>query len=183
LLFLPEDSVTPTAFSFDIPYTLVFAEGKKQAPALSDIYRQAIANIPVLNLVPPLDGVSFGVQAFLDWAENIENGTFDAVPTEDIDIWRHYGEYLCIIASNVCCPHFLNRAKELCPDVKELAAIDAILKKMEADIYTFMSLEGGFGMEKHKLKDRESMRPVCDMIRKFASYYNDLMAIFNLDEA
>ncbi|MCE5259644.1 MAG: AraC family transcriptional regulator [Chloroflexi bacterium] len=179
LLFLPEESITPTAFSFDIPLTLVFVEGKKLAPALPDIYRQAIANIPVHNVASPRDGVSFGVQAFLDWAENIENGTFDDVPTEDIDIWRHYGEYLCIIASNVCCPHFLNRAKELCPDVKELAAIDAIIKKMDADIYTFMGLEGGFGMEKHKLKDHELMRPVCAMIRKFASYYNDLLAIFS----
>jgi hypothetical protein len=182
LHFLSEDSVTPTALPSGVPYTLVFVEEKKQAPTLPDTYRQAIANIPILNIMPPRDGVSFGVQAFHDWAENIENGAFDAIPTDDVDIWRYHGEYLCIIASNVCCPHFLNRAKQICPDIKELAAIDVIMKKMRIDIHTFMGLEGGFGMEKHKLKDRESMRPVCKMIRKFASYYKDFLAIFNLGD-
>lgn len=178
LLFLPDDTATPTAFSLDIAYALVFVEEKTQAPALPDVYRQAIANIPALNVAPPRDGVSFGVQAFLDWAENIENGRFDDVPTDEIDIWRHYGEYLCIIASNVCCPFFLNRAKELCPDVKELAAIDVVMQKMDADIHAFMGLAGGFDMNKPTLKDREAMRPACEMIRQFAAHYNEFLAIF-----
>jgi hypothetical protein len=178
LLHLPESSITPTAFPLDIPYTLVFVEDHKRVPALPDVYRQAIANIPLLNLVSPRDGISFGVQAFIDWAESIENGKFDDIPNDDIDIWRHYGEYLCIIASNVCCPHFLNKAKKLCPDMRELTAISAVMAKMDAHIHEFMNLEGGFDMEKHKLKDRELMRPVCEMIRKYATYYNELLAAF-----
>lgn len=178
LLHLPESSVTPTAFPFDIPYTLVFAEDKKKAPTLPEVYRQAIANIPLHNLASPRDGVSFGVHAFLDWAENIENGAFDDIPNDDLDTWPLYGEYLCIIASNVCCPHFLNRAKELCPDMGELTAINAVMEKMKVHIDEFMGLEGGFEMEERKLKDRELLRPVCKMIRKYAAYYNELLAAF-----
>ncbi|WP_058304169.1 helix-turn-helix domain-containing protein [Gorillibacterium timonense] len=178
LLYLPDTSTTPTPFPLDIPYTLVFSEEKKKAPTLPEVYRQAIANIPSLNLASPRNGVSFGAHAFLDWAEALENGKFDDIPVEDLDCWPHYGAYLCIIASNVSCPHFLNRAKELCPDIKELPAINAVMEKMCAHMDEFCRLEGGFGMEEYKLKDRELMQPVCEMIRKYAGFYNELLAAF-----
>jgi AraC-like DNA-binding protein len=178
LLCLPDTSATPKSFPLDTPYTLVFAEEKKKAPTLPEVYHQAIANIPLLNLASPRDGVSFGAHAFLDWAENIENGTYDDIPDDDLDIWRDYGEYLCIIATNVFCPNFLNRAKELCPDIKELSAINAVMEKMRAHMNEFMGLEGGFGMDVRKLKDSELMRPVREMIHKYAGFYNELLAAF-----
>ena len=180
LLHLPDTSAVPIPFPrLDIPYTLVFSEEKKKTPPLPEVYRQSIANIPLLNLAPPRDGVSFGAHAFLDWAEALENGKFDDIPVEDLDCWPHYGAYLCIIASNVSCPHFLNRAKELCPDIKELPTINTIMEKMHTQMSEFCSLEGGFGMEERKLKDRELLRPVCKMIRKYATYYNELLAAFS----
>jgi AraC-like DNA-binding protein len=178
LLYLPDTSTTPIPFPLDIPYTLVFSEEKKKAPTLPEVYRQAIANIPLLNLASPRDGVSFGAHAFLDWADALENGKFDDIPVEDLDLWPHYSAYLCIIASNISCPHFLNRAKELCPDIKELPAINAVMEKMRAHMDEFRGLEGGFGMEEYKLKDRELMRPVREMIRKYAGFYNELLAAF-----
>ena len=178
LLYLPDTSTTPTPFPLDIPYTLVFSEEKKKAPDLPEVYRRAIANIPLLNLAPPRDGISFGAHAFLDWADALENGKFDDIPVEDLDNWPHYGAYLCIIATNVSRPDFLNRVKELCPDIKELTAINAVIEKMRVHMKEFCSLEGGFGMEEYKLKNRELMRPVCDMIRKYAGYYNELLAAF-----
>jgi len=179
LLFLGDKSATPIPFSFDIPYTLVFSEEKQQAPMLEEVYRQAIANIPHLNLVSPKNGVSFGTHAFLDWADGLENGKFDDVPVEELDNWSHYGAYLCIIASNASNPHFLNRAKELCPEIKELPVISEIIEKMQSHLNEFYSLEGGFGIEEYKLKDRELMKPICAMIRKYASFYNELLAIFS----
>jgi len=178
LLFLPDSSATPIPFSLDIPYTLVFSEEKKKAPTLTDVYRQVIANIPLFNLASPRNGISFGAHAFLDWADALENGKFNDIPVEDLDNWPHYGTYLCIIATNVSHPHFLNRANELCPDIKELSAISAIFEKMRSHINEFMGLEGGFGMEERKLKDRELMRPVCEMIHKYAGFYNELVAAF-----
>ena len=137
-----------------------------------------VTNIPLFNLSSPRDGISFGAHAFLDWADAFENGKFDNIPVEDLDNWPHYSAYLCIIATNVSHPHFLNRAKELCPDIKELSVISAIFEKMRSQINEFMGLEGGFGMEEWKLKDRELMRPVCEMIRKYAGFYNELVAAF-----
>ena len=182
LLFLPDTSATPIPFTLDIPYTLVFSEEKKKAPTLPEVYRQVIANIPLLNLASPRNGASFGVHAFLDWAEALENGKFNSIPVEDLDIWPHYGAYLCMIATNVHHPHFLNKAKELCPNIKELSAIETVIEKMRTHINEFMSIEGGFGMDAYKLKDRDLMRPVCDMIRKYASYYNELLSVFNCDD-
>lgn len=179
LLCLSDTSAIPRSFPLDTPYTLLFAEEKKKAPTLPEVYRQAIANISLLNLASPRDGVSFGAHAFLDWAENIENGAYDDILDDELDIWRDYGEYLCIIATNVFCPNFLNRAKELCPDIKELPAINAIMEKMHAHIDEFIGLEGGFGMDVRKLKDLELMRPVCKMIRRYATYYNELLATFS----
>ena len=178
LLYLPDTSTTPRPFPLNIPYTLVFSEEKKKALALPEVYRQAIANIPLLNLASPQDGVSFGVHAFLDWADALENGKFDDIPVEDLDNWPHYGAYLCIIAINVSCPHFLNRAKELCPDVKELQAIKAVMDKMRVHMSEFCGIEGGIGMEEYKLKDRELMRPVHELICKYAGFYNELLAVF-----
>jgi hypothetical protein len=178
LLCLPDNSSTPKPFPLDTPYTLVFSEEKTKAPPLPEVYRQAIANIPSFNLASPRDGVSFGVHAFLDWAEALESGRFDDIPVADLDIWRDYGAYLCIIATNVFHPHFLNRAKELCPDIEELPAISAVFEKMRSHINEFMGLEGGFGMEEYKLKDRNLLRPICEMIRKYAGFYNELLAVF-----
>jgi len=78
----------------------------------------------------------------------------------------------------VNCPHFLNRAKELCPDIKELPVINAVMDKMHANMSEFRSIEGGFGMEEYKLKDRELMWPVREMIRKYAGFYNELLAAY-----
>ena len=178
LLYLPDSSTTPTSFKLEVPYTLVFSEEKKKAPTLPEVYRQVITNIPLLNLASPRDGVSFGTHAFLDWADALENGKFDDTPVEDLDNWPHYGAYLCIIATNVYHPHYLNRAKELCSEMKELPAINAVMEKMRAHINEFMGIEGGFGIEEYKLKDREIMRPVCEMIRKYAGFYNELLAVF-----
>ena len=178
LLYLTDTSAIPTSFALDIPYTLVFIEEKMKAPTLPEVYRQVIANIPLFNLALPRNGISFGAHAFLDWADALENGAFDDVPVEDLDNWPHYGAYLCIIATNVFHPHFLSRAKELCPDINELLAISAIMDKMRTHIDDFMRLEGGFSIDEYKLKDRELMRPVCEMIRKYAGFYNELLAVF-----
>jgi hypothetical protein len=178
LLYLPDSSATPAPFKSEVPCTLVFSEEKKNAPTLPEAYRQVIANIPTLNLASPRDGVSFGAHAFLDWADALENGKYDDTPVEDLDNWPHYGAYLCIVATNAYHPHYLNRAKELCPEIKELPAINAAIDKMRANIEEFMSLEGGFGIEEYKLQDRDLMRPVCEMIRKYAGFYNELLAVF-----
>ena len=179
LLFLPDASAIPIPFTLDIPYTLVFSEEKKKAPALPEVYRQVIRNVLLFNLISPRNGISFGVHAFLDWADALENGKFDGVPVEDLDNWPHYGAYLCIIATNSYHPHYLDKAKELCPDIKELPIIEAVIKKMRLYINEFIGLEGGFGMEEYKLKDRELMRPICEMIRKYAGFYNELLSAFN----
>jgi len=179
LLCLSDTSATPKSFPLDTPYTLVFVEEKRDAPALPDVYRQAIANISLLNLASPRDGVSFGAHAFLDWAENLENGVYDDIPDDELDIWRDYGEYLCMIATNVFCPIFLNRVRQLCPDIKELPVIDRVMAKMHTHMNEFMGLEGGFDMDVRKLKDRELMRPVCEMIRMYAGFYNELLAAFS----
>jgi len=178
MFFLTDISDTPIPFRLDIPYTLVFSEDKIITPTLPEVYRKVISNIPVFNLLSPRDGVSFGVHAFLDWADGLENGKFDDIPDDELDNWPHYGAYLCIIATNVFHPHYLDKAKELCPDMKELPAITAIIEKMRSHIEEFMGLEGGFGIEEWKLKDRELMRPICEMIRCYAGFYNELMAIF-----
>ena len=178
LLFLPDTSDAPIPFALDIPYTLVFSEDKKKAPTLPEVYRQVIANVPLFNLASPRDGVSFGAHAFLDWADALENGKFDDIPVEDLDNWPHYGAYLCIIATNAYHPHYLDRATALCPDIKELPAIGAVMEKMRAHIDEFTALEGGFGIEEYKWKDRDLMRPVCEMIRKYAGFYNELLAAF-----
>jgi hypothetical protein len=150
----------------------VFVGERKKAPPLPEVYRQAIANIPSLNSASPRDGVSFGAQAFLNWADNIENGAYDHIPDAELDGWRLYGEYWCITATNVLCPHVLNRAKELCPDIRELPAVNAVMEKMRAHMNEFS------GLDARKLKDRGLMRPVCEMIRKYAGFYNELSAAF-----
>ena len=97
---------------------------------------------------------------------------------DELDNWPHYGAYLCIIATNVFHPHYLDKAKEICPDIKELPAITAVMEKMRSNIDEFMGLENGFGIEEWKFKDRKLMKPVCEMIRKYAEFYNELLTIF-----
>jgi hypothetical protein len=52
------------------------------------------------------------------------------------------------------------------------------MDKMRVNMTEFRSIGGGFGMVEKNMRDRKLMQPVCEMIRKYAGFYNELLAAF-----
>ena len=153
----------------DASFSLVFPGEKKQAPRLQDVYRKAIRRVPRLNAMPPRGGVSFGSQAFRDWASDLEAGKFDDLPTDRLDYWPHYGGYLVLYYTNVFGQHFTQRALEACPDLAPVSEIRCIVEEM-AKTCDFAAAGGGFDMKAERLKDRKHMEPICRLIRQAAAF-------------
>jgi hypothetical protein len=166
---MAQDPLTPRPFTLDSSYGLVFAGGKKQAPPLADVYREAIMNVPRLDAMPERDGVAFGTKAFERWASDLEEGKLDALPTGTLDFWQHYGGYLAVLYTNMYGQHFTRRAIEACPDWTALSEIPPIVKEMSM-VCAFPPVGGGFDMEPRRLKDRKYMEPICKVIRRCADY-------------
>lgn len=69
---------------------------------------------------------SFGKQAFIDWADSFQNGTFDNIDNEKINVWNIHGVYLMISGTNGCSRGFLKKALELNPDLSFISTLDQI---------------------------------------------------------
>src|SRR5262249_45499797 len=85
LYYLICDRAEPSSYPNEF-HELIFVGDKKAQPALADAYRQAIMNIPSLIAMPATAEYSFGKQAFEDWADSFQNGLFDDVPSEKINV-------------------------------------------------------------------------------------------------
>jgi len=101
----------------------IFIGEKRREIPLAQIYREAILRLPELLTTKTSEYV-FGARAFRAWADDIENGRFDAMPREAFDGWAMYANYACNLATNSGgCQGFLQKAMELNPDMAFLAEV------------------------------------------------------------
>lgn len=179
----------------------VFIGEKKEQKELKQIYRDAILNLPAL-LTTKTDNYCFGADAFRAWANDIENGKYEKMKSEEFDGWTMYTNYVCNLATNSGgCRSFLNKAKELNPDftflddVKKQYRITGLLwnAQHEADdgfAAEYMkqhgnlpdnleALGGGFNITLEALQDKTRREKIVSTIRKFADCMDEVARILN----
>ena len=124
----------------------------------------------------------FGPEAFRAWARDIENGKFDSMTTEDFDTWCDHTNYVCVLATNgSCCHGFLQKARELNPDMSFLEEVSELYKKMKymanGDPDSLEALSGGFNVTLVVLQDKEKRAKIASKIREFADVTDEIMRI------
>ncbi len=181
LLILEGDNTEPTRYdaSGHIAADFIFAGEKKETPPLAEVYREAVMDIPSLLNRPPMDGITFGEQAFTDWADSFLDGRFDEVPADELKTWNVHGSYLCIAATNGGCREFLTRAAELNPDMDFIDELDAIYVRQDELFKNIEAMGAGFDLSPAKLTDREFMGRVSETIREFETCCDEVLDVFS----
>jgi hypothetical protein len=169
---------------------LIFVGAKKEKPPLAELYKKTVLDIPSYLTRPSTAEYSFGRQAFVDWAESFQNGTFDNVAVEDISVWGVHGTYLCMIGTNGCVNDLLGRAKKTNPDMAFLCDELFKLQNKNSEIFHDLAyrdangendyrnggLHGGFNITPETIKDKEKMKVVSDKIMEAAKVCDEIIA-------
>jgi len=170
---------------------LIFAGEKKPRPTLAQVYKQTVMDIPSYILRPSTQAYSFGRQAFIDWAESFQDGTFDNVPEKEIEPWNVHGTYLCMAGTNGCAESCMRHALELNP---EMTFVNQLLPLYEQHQEVFHELAyrgaagkndyangglcGGFKITPETIKDKARMRPVSEKIMESMTICDEILAVF-----
>lgn len=181
-----EPKILPNDFN-----ELIFVGDKKERPTIAEAYRKAVMNIPSLIQMPANDSFSFGKQAFIDWADSFQNGTFDDVDIDKINVWNIHGVYLMISGTNGCSRGFLQKALELNPDMSFINTLEPIYAK-QGEVFETLAyrdvngkndyqnggLQGGFKIKADVIKKKEIMKSISDKIMESAQYCDDILEVF-----
>lgn len=173
---------------------LLFVGEKKQTPSLAEVYRQTVMNIPAFITRPSANGLSFGKQAFEDWADSFLDGRYANIDMSVKDLaWKIHGTYLCMAGTNGASRGFLRKAQELNPDMTFIDIIEPIYAKQGTVFeelaygdgkggidYQSGGMESGFNISPEKFKNIEIMHPISEKICESAKYCDDILEVFRL---
>ena len=185
---LPEEATDLIPFTLDdgLPYTFVFIEGKKEAPAIAEAYKKALMNAPGLMRTPPDQSgdIFYGNDAFEQWASMLE-GDFYTMPKEAFEAdnsiahWRYYCVYICIIATNIFSKrHTTDRAIQMNPELagiaplldKEYQALDALENRLK-------EAGGDFNVTYEVLQDAAKRKEIARILRLFPEVFTRICDI------
>jgi hypothetical protein len=181
LLFVEGNGTEPyrVPTNQNVSYLFVIPGPKKQAPTLADAYRRAVLTIPALLTRPKKGDVSFGREAFDAWAEHLLAEDYAGWTDEQLDIWTLHTTYVCIVASNGSCRHFLDRAARLCSDLHFIPDVAKEYAEMGRLWKDEMGATGGsFNITKQTLRNREAKRPIADFIRRYTDCCERILMIY-----
>jgi hypothetical protein len=177
LLYLFDEE--PERFDADtLSGDLIFAGAKIKDADLKALYRETVLEMPKLLHKTDIENCSFGAQAFIDWAADIENGRFDHVTPDDFNKWRDHDTYVCMLATNASCADFLQRARVQNPDLPLIADILEQFARMKELWSELEAVGGGFNTTLENLKDKGKQKIIADKIREFAVCYDKIGALF-----
>lgn len=163
-------------------YDLIFVGNKKDKPTLSEVFKKTILDIPSYISKPSTDEYSFGKQAFLDWADSFQNGTFDHIPDEKIKTWNVHGTYLCMLGTNGCVESFLQYTLELNPEMTFIKELIPLYEKFQTIFqnltYHNGRMQGGFEIKAEVIKNKELMKPISENILELAKICDDILDVF-----
>lgn len=159
-----------------------FVGEKKENLSLAEIYRKAVAEIPT-HFAVRTDTYCFGPEAFRAWAADIENGKFDHMTEEEFDEWPCYTNYVCVLATNSGgCHGFLNRAKELNPDLDWLDKVVELYRRTgymwnDDNGEDLEAIGGGFNITLATLQDPGRRGRIAAKLREFAQIYDEIVRV------
>lgn len=184
--FIMGEETTPKPYRYE---QLIFIKDKKESPALSEAYKNAVMAIPALLNMPETKQFSFGKKAFMDWAYSFQSNIFERYPLDDkiwythgapgFSCWNMHGTYLCMLGTNACAAGFLQKALALNPELTFIERLIPIYNmQCGKGFATLIEMEGGFGLKPDVIQDKERMKPICDEIIAVGNYCDNILEVF-----
>jgi len=162
-----------------VNYQFILPGAKKKAPALADVYRQAVLNIPALLTRPHKGDLYYGREAFDAWAKRLLAEDYADWTDEQLDLWRLHSTYVCIIATNGSCRAFLERAEKLCPDLPFLADVNKEYAEMGRLWSQEMNATGGsFNITTATLRSKEARQPIAEFMSRYTACCDRIVEIY-----
>lgn len=163
---------------------LVFIGDKISDPIpLAEGYKEALYHIPSLLTKPATEELSFGIQAFEDWAYQLSDGSLADYDNPWHNVWSVHGTYLCMLGSNGGGFGLFEKVMEYYPEMTWLADVVKLYDEL-SDIFQTLAYRdggmcGGFDMKPEDVRDPEKMKPVCALIRRAAEVTRTIIECIN----
>lgn len=169
-------------------FELIFVKDRKERAAISEVCRKTVMEIPAMLTRPETPDFSFGRQAFIDWADSLQNGMFDEISDDDpvwyaysgtCSCWNMHGNYLCMLGTNDCAEGFLERTLELNPNMKFIEKLLPLCHRHNGIAFEALNaMENGFEISPEILKDRSRMKPISEKILQTGKMLDEILDIF-----
>lgn len=162
-------------YGTDIPFheiecDFIFIERLPETTDIAAVYRNAVMEIPALMTAEKTaDGVSFGADAYRNWAADITSGRYNRYTSEDFEVWRHWCIYICNLATNGGHGEgFLRRAYELNPDLTFVPDVISLFHENDKAWNELEVLGGGFNCTIEVLHDKMKAMSISEIISQLA---------------
>jgi len=184
----PEDAVTDQHGYLAIENALPGSDGlyilgeKQQKPDMAQLYKEAFRAIPSLISMPAYNGVSFGQQAYYDWADAmLDDANFADLSGDYYDgfLWKGYMAPWIVALTNECyIRRFFDQVIAECglPEAKQ---VKEIYTRIHADLFRMQELHGGdFDADRAVISKPEVRRELAGLLRHMGDLHNELFELF-----
>jgi hypothetical protein len=146
--------------SDDSNYALVFVGDKAHEIDMANVYKNAVLSVPALLNKASTDEVSFGKQAFVDWADSLLAGRSEFV-----------GDYFDWAGTNAHMDIVLDRALALNPDLNPMVDKLMVFAKMQSKLFPF----SGEAKQALAENDKAKLESISAKIRELADYCDEVV--------
>ncbi|MCL2508651.1 MAG: hypothetical protein FWF05_05700 [Oscillospiraceae bacterium] len=184
----PEDAVTDKSGYTVIENGLPGSDGlyilveKRQKMDAAQLYKEALYAIPALVSMPNYNGVSFGRQAYYDWAGAMLNDDNFADLSGDFYegfLWRGYQAPWIAALTNECyIRRFFDQIIAEC-GLPQAAKVKEIYTRIHAELFKMQELHGGdFDADREVISGREVREELAGILRRMGDLHSELIELF-----
>jgi len=184
----PEDAVTDKHGYIAIENALPGSDGlyilekKQQKMDMAQLYKEAFRAIPDLITMPAYHGVSFGQQAYYDWADAmLDDANFEDLPDDQFEgfLWRGYMAPWIVAETNECyIRRFFDQVIAEC-SLPEAVRVKEIYTKIHADLLRMQELHGGdFDADREVISKSGVRQELAGILRHMGDLHNELFELF-----
>jgi len=184
----PEDAVTDKHGYTAIENGLSGSDGlyvlgeKRYETDMAQLYKEAFRAIPGLITMPAYNGVSFGQQAYYDWADAmLDDANFADLRDDPHEgfLWKGYMAPWIVALTNECyIRRFFDQVIAEC-GLPEAVKVKDIYTRIYADLHRFQELHGGdFDADRTVIARREVREELAGLLRHMGDLHNELLELF-----
>jgi len=184
----PEDAVTDKSGYITVKDGLAGSDGlyilgeKQHEINYAQLYKQALQTIPALITQPAYHGVSFGQQAYYDWADAmLDDANFADLPDDFYAgfLWKGYQAPWIAALTNECyIRRFFDQVIAEC-QLPEAVKVKEIYTKIHANLFKMQELHGGdFDPDREVISKPELREELAGILRHMGDLHNELLELF-----
>ena len=156
---------------------------KYQDISISDCIKRSILSIPIFISLPPLDAVSFGQQAYYDWADGLlDEKNMDRIETDPYQgfLWEgHHAPWIVALTNECHLRIEYDHIIQQCSDFSVSGKVKEIYTIIYEDLPMIQKLHGGeFFATIDVIKKLEVRKELATVLRKMGDLHNKLFELF-----